>query len=119
MFFKSKIACKKMLKHISYNTMLPVCRYKKYYKNKRQLYNAVYRGYLSLDTEGRAVVGNIIGFCPHCMAKANSHSYRTVAHNMRFYSAGEALDKFTGYIKEIAATMERERKNNVNKVVKK
>ena len=115
MFFKHKIVCKNILQHICRNINVPEYRYKKYYKNKKQLYNAIYRGYLSLDTEGRAVVGNIIGFCPHCLAKKEPCSYRTVAHNMRFYSEGEALDKFVGYIREIASAMEFERRNKAVK----
>ncbi|MEE1350498.1 MAG: hypothetical protein UHM23_00355 [Clostridia bacterium] len=119
MFVRSKIACKKMLKHISTDTMLPVFNYKKYYKNKRQLYSAIYKGYLSLDADGRAVVGHTLGFCPHCMAEKQPYNYRTVAQAMRFYSAGEALDKFNEYINEIALFMEKERKANKDKAVKK
>lgn len=115
MCLKNKIVCKKILKHICRNIMIPEYRYKKYYKNKKQLYNAIYRGYVSLDAEGKAVVGNIIGFCPHCLAKKEPYSYRTVAHNMRFYSEGEALDKFVGYIREISSAMEIERRNKVVK----
>lgn len=34
---------------------------------------------------------------------------------MRFYSEGEALDKFVGYIREISSAMEIERRNKVVK----
>lgn len=119
MFFRSKIACKKMLKQMSDLTSLPISKYRKQYKSKHHLYNAVYRAYISLSYEGRAVIGNVIGFCPHCLAHKKPKNYRTIAHNMRFYSAGEALDKFADYINEMYSFMNSELENNKDKAVKK